>query len=45
MRTNHRQIRKSKLPLRKYKKEISENSKNSSSEEIIEVGEEKIYIA
>ena len=41
MRTNHRQIRKSKLPLRKYKKEISENSKNSSSEEIIEVGEEK----
>ena len=36
-----KQMRRSKIPLSKYKKEISENSKNSSSEEIIEVGEEK----
>ncbi len=30
-----KQIRKSKIGLSRYKKEISENSKNSSSEEII----------
>ena len=33
--------RKSKLSIPKYKKELSESSKNSSSEEIIEAGKEK----
>ena len=41
MKSLQKHTRKSKITLPRYKKEILENSKNSSSEEIIEVGEEK----
>ena len=41
MKSLQKHTRKSKITLPRYKKEILEKSKNSSSEEIIEVGEEK----